>query len=95
MKSKYDLTFRKIKLIVLFQEDRDSDHSSKKKKRNEDSTETVTHSDAPVVQNMISKDQIKAMMSQAKAHITQRKQDLQIKVSRSLSIIFKPAQKSV
>ena len=35
---------------------------------------------AAAVQGMISPEAIKAMMNQAKAHITQRKQDLHIKV---------------
>lgn len=42
---------------------------------------------APVVQNMISTDQIKAMMNQAKAHITQRKQDLHIKVCKFIFLL--------
>ena len=64
----------------MFQEERDSDHSSKKKRKHEDSSEAAEESKPAPVQNMISKEQIKAMMSQAKAHITQRKQDLHIQV---------------
>lgn len=71
-----------VSCVGTVQDEREGDSGSKKKRRGENDTpEISSETTAPtVVQPMVSSDQIKAMMNQAKAHITQRKQDLQIKV---------------
>ncbi|XP_067941483.1 U4/U6 small nuclear ribonucleoprotein Prp3-like [Watersipora subatra] len=64
-------------------EERESESGSKKKRKH-DQEDDANEDTKASVQTMVSTDQIKAMMSQAKAHITQRKQDLHIKTSNEL-----------